>query len=320
MTTDAIDPGFNVIGFNVEEYGHKELESTQEQAKIVPLDSARRKESEYSTLYTSQEKEKLYVEDYEVSKPDIELPEKSKSTKVSHIELVTKLMELSQRIVQDGEKTSMLKVEAVGKRLDNNKQVINEIVKDQHGLEEANDRWEWRKSVASNVLNVVSAAAGIGLLACGEPFSGTSLLVAGVGGLASSVMSFFGVKQEITQPIAVASAVVGAVGSIGGAVFNPTEIFNTFAQGAQFVSGLVSNVFSGYANYAQSEIQSSASEYDAKHTVKEKERRLLDEKLTGALTSHKSTVTPLSNILKGLAKAQKRMNTTLEGILRGQLA
>lgn len=318
---DAVETPYDTIGFLVEEYGYTPpAEKVLEEQKSHNVTHNKAPDQASSSLFLAQEKPKLYVEDYEISKPILETPEKEKSRTVSHIELVSKLIEQSQKLIQDGEKASLLKVEAVGKRLENNKHETHEIVKEQHQLQEINETWEWRKSVAFNLLHIVSAGAGIGLLALGEPISGSSLLVSGLGGLASSAMSFFGVSENITQPLSSISGLIGAVGSIGGALYNPSPIFETFVSGAQFVSGFVSNIFTGYANYAQSEIQSSSAQYDAKHTIKEKERRLLDEKLTGALTAHKSTVTPLSNIIKGLAKAQKRMNTTIDGILKSQFA
>ncbi len=306
------------IQFNTEEYDINAFQTSQlsskEQKSISSphlLDTCVESPKQRDSL-------QLDIDRYEVSKPSLQSLAETKQNKTSDVDIIIRLMDMSQKLVEDDRKLTELKIAARGQKLDENKQQINEIARKEHDLEKAQQNWDWRKSVATNLLNLITAGAGVGLLYCGEPITGTSMLVSGGGGLISSALEFFGVDKSITNPLRAGTTIAGALGSIGGILYNPSQVVNNMINGAQFVTGFISSMFSGYANYAQTKNQAQAANYDSMHTEKENQRRLLDEKMSSSITSHRAVVTPTSNILKTLVKSQHRINLAMENMIRGQ--
>lgn len=310
----SIDPLY--INFDLQEY-QPAYQNDEINASEALLKTEKAPPKEISSFNSAIKKQRLYVEDYQISKPTLEYPDDKPSVSLSHVEIIIKLMNHSEKLVHEDERFSFLKVQATGKRLEFNKTQINDLTKKHLDIEKANQDWDFRKALASNILYVITTAAGAGLLASGEPISGSSLLISGLGGLTSSVMDYFRFNKSIVQSVSGISSLVGVFGTIGAAFYNPQAFQNTVST-MQLASGLIANLFAGYGNYAQSQNQSLIAHYDSLHSQKENERRLLDEKMTSAITSHKSTIHPLSTILKGLTKAQKKMNTTAEMLVRRQ--
>lgn len=298
------------ISFNhIPEYAHS---AAKPSATDVPKVAPQKQATEISRAI----KEGTYnPHDYPISRPILEAPRRTEGKKTTHA-LIADLIDSCEKTIRESQQSSQLRIEVLGTCQDQNSENLNIIAKKQIDLSEQNKSWDKKLSIANTLLHAITAASGAGLLFAGEPYSGTSLLISGSGGLISAALKSFEGFQGIAQGIEVSSALVGALGGIAGAFYNPSAAFSSVANTLSVATGFVSNAANGFVSYNKYASQAKSTNFERQSDALLEKKRLLDGKYKSALTSHKSTVSPLSKTLKALVQAQNRITSSMERIVR----
>lgn len=254
------------------------------------------------------------------SKPTLEPHFDSKEDKIIPPAIIfSRMMDKMQEYAQSTAEPAELRHAQVGKNINKISEDITKVQDQLIDTKKDIETWESRSRLASYVLNGVTAMTGVGLVMAGDAWTGGSLIVSGVGGTASGLMSSYGWNPTFTGAVALVSGLVGIVGGVGSGArqlynYGPRALLNTlthptFEKSLELAGSLasfISTTVYGYSNIKKNENLSTLSQFDAMHTMKTTERQLLEPKLTSAATSHQGTAKSMSKACSQIVKAQNR--------------
>ncbi len=234
--------------------------------------------------------------------------------------IFARMMDKMQTYVNSTEEPTILKQAQVGNKItETNKQLRKEqekIVDTQKAIE----TWDFRKTVANQVMNGVSVLAGGGLILAGDYWTGGSLMVSGVGNAASDLMRYLEWNPTLTAATSLVSGIVGVVGGLGGSVANlyyrnftnPQQLqlawnsLGYWCNAAATATGLIGGVVSGTASIASNSNMNLLGQLEALQSQTSSSLRLLQEKYTSATTAFQGTAKNFSDLFRNIAKAQSR--------------
>lgn len=240
------------------------------------------------------------------------------STNVSPGVIFARLMDTIQKYVNSTSATAELKHEQVGRKIQKTEEKLRQVQKDTLEAHKSTETWNTRHMIANCVLNGVTTLTGIGLTVAGNPWTGGSLIVSGVGSTASELMNYYGWNSSLTAATSIISGVIGIFGGLGSGLAqlarNPTLFMNSLTSGslstalqvAGSVTSLLATGLSGYAMVERSKTEVLLAELEAVHTQVDTSLRTLQQKYSGATTAFQGSVKNFSGLFKTIAKTHNR--------------
>ncbi|MBM3191816.1 MAG: hypothetical protein FJZ63_04110 [Chlamydiae bacterium] len=251
-----------------------------------------------------------------ISKPILERELSSKAPQHVFYRLVTNM----QAYVESVEEPTVLRQNQVGEKITTTKKELRHSQEKIANTEKTIETWDFRKKVAQQVLNGVSVISGIGLIATGNPWTGGSLVVSGLGNAASDFMRYMGWNPTLTAATSLVSSVIGVVGGLGGSLVN---IYNHFGGSSQALAGawkslsywtnltaaatgLIGGAVAGGSAVASYRNKDMLSQLEALQSQTSSSLKLLQEKYMSASTGFQNTAKNFSDVFKNIARAQSR--------------
>lgn len=229
-----------------------------------------------------------------------------------------RMMDTIQKYVKTTAMTAELKHEQVGRKIQKAEAQLRNVQKQALEAKQASATWNTRHMVANCVLNGVTTLTGVGLAAAGDPWTGGSLIVSGVGSTASELMKYYNWNSTLTAATSIVSGVVGLFGGLGSGighlVRNPTLFMKNLTTGSVptilgaigSVTSLISTGLSGYSMVERNKTNTFLSELEALHTQTDTSLRLLQQKYSSAATGFQGTTKSFSGLFKTIAKTHNR--------------
>ena len=234
--------------------------------------------------------------------------------------IFARMLDKMQSYVNSAEEPTKLKQTQVGNKITKTKQQLRKEQEKIVDTQKTIETWDFRKTVANQVMNGVSVFAGGGLILAGDYWTGGSLVASGVGNAASDLMRYLEWNPTLTAATSVVSGIIGVVGGLGGSVANlyyrnfnnPQGLdlaWNQLAywcEAAATATGIIGGAVSGTASVVSNSNMDLLGQLEALQSQTSSSLRLLQDKYTSATTAFQGTAKNFSDLFRNITKAQSR--------------